>query len=224
MQFSPDGESVLIADEQMEVYEARTGAKLRTLLVPKDELYNQWSAAQFSPDGRTIVGRRAWSRNVLFWAADTGALIGKFELRDGNRGSGMTLGFSPDSKRLAVADDRLIHVVNVASRTEDLVLRGHEEKVIVLTFSKDGSRLLTGSEDRSAILWEVATGRILAVYKGHPGPVQLVACSPDGNRVATGSSDSVARVWQVDLLPEFEKRKPRELSPQERERYELPAK
>lgn len=41
--------------------------------------------------------------------------------------------------------------------------------------------------------------------------------------MATVSIDPLARVWPVDLIPEFEKRKPRELTPQERDRYELPA-
>ena len=92
-----------------------------------------------------------------------------------------------------------------------------------LAFSSDGTRLLTGSDDRTAAVWEVGTGRIISVYKGHPGPVRLVAYSPDGKRVATASTDPLTRVWPVELLPEFERRKPREMTAQERERYELPA-
>jgi hypothetical protein len=41
--------------------------------------------------------------------------------------------------------------------------------------------------------------------------------------MATASTDPLARVWPVDLIPEFDRRKPRELTPQERDRYELPA-
>ena len=115
-------------------------------------------------------------------------------------------------------------MLDVATRRGWQLLRGHEAEVNAVAFSPDGSRLLTGSDDHSAILWDVATGRILAVYKGHPGPVHLVAYSPDGARVATASTDPLARVWPVDLLPEFEQRKPRELTPLERQRYELPAK
>jgi WD40 repeat protein len=157
---------------------------------------------------------------VWFWDAATGAVLGSYR---GALSSPQVLRFSPDSKRLAVAADRTVLVLDVAARGPVQHLRGHEAGVKAVAFSPDGSRLLTGSDDRSAILWEVGTGRVLAVYKGHPGPVKAVAYSPDGRRVATGSTDNLARLWPVDLLPEFDRRKPRELTAQERGRYELPA-
>jgi len=51
--------------------------------------------------------------------------------------------------------------------------------------------------------------------------VKHVAYSPDGTRVATASMEPFARVWAVNLLPEFERRKPRELTGVEKQRYEL---
>lgn len=181
--------------------------------------------AQFSPDGRTVAARKFGSRSVWFWATDTGTLLGWFAPPVEWTLAWESIGqFSPDSKWLAVVSDRVVHIIDVASRTGVRILRGHETTVGALAFSADSSRLLTGSDDRSAAVWDVETGRIVAVYKGHPGPVRLVAYSPDGKRVATGSSDPFVRVWSVDLIPEFERRKPRELTPEERVKYELPAK
>jgi WD40 repeat protein/serine/threonine protein kinase len=226
-QFSPDSRTVLLPDwsrDEMAICDAETGAVVRRLSQPKGDRSNSWAWAQFSPDGRTVAARKYGSRSVWFWAADTGTSLGSFtppaewSLEWDSVGQ-----FSPDSKWLAVPANRVVHVIDVASRAGVRVLRGHETRVGALAFSPDGSRLLTGSDDQSAALWDVETGRILAVYKGHPGPVRLVAYSPDGKRVATASTDPLVRVWPVDLIPEFEGRKPRELTPEERVKYELPA-
>jgi WD40 repeat protein len=196
----------------------------RPLLNTGDPNWSQWSSAVISPDGRTVAARRLGTGTVWFWAPATGDLLGSFAIPDGNRGGETILQFTADSKRVVVVSDRLIHVVEVSTRGLERTLRAHDAKVNAVVLSPDGSRLLSGSDDKSAILWDLATGRILAVYKGHVGPVTLVAFSPDGTRVATASNDPVARVWPIDLVPVFEKRKPRELTQQERDRFELPSK
>jgi len=224
--FFPDGKAVLLVPgrgDELAVYDAATGSRVRTLTAPKDNQSANWSGMAVSPDGRVIAAQKQGGQFVWFWDAATGAVLGSHRITEATPSWVPILRFSPDSKRLAVTADRFVLVLDAATRGRAQFLRGHEAEVKAVAFSPDGSRLLTGSDDRSAILWDVATGRIQSVYKGHPGPVQLVAYSPDGQRVATASTDPLARVWPVDLLPEFEKRKPRELTAQERGRYELPA-
>jgi len=72
----------------------------------------------------------------------------------------------------------------------------HEAGVSSVAFSPNGRMLATGSEDHTARLWEVATGKELAVLRSHEG-VLSVAFSPDGRTLATGSSDDTARLWEV---------------------------
>ena len=57
--------------------------------------------------------------------------------------------------------------------------------------------MLTGSNDKTARLWEAATGTPLATLSGHTDTVWAVAFSPDGRQVLTGSSDSTARLWEA---------------------------
>jgi WD40 repeat protein len=56
--------------------------------------------------------------------------------------------------------------------------------------------VLTGSQDKTARLWDAATGKPLATLK-HDGWVVTVAFSPDGRQVLTGSQDKTARLWDA---------------------------
>jgi hypothetical protein len=66
-----------------------------------------------------------------------------------------------------------------------------------VAWSPDGNRLLTGSTDGTARVWEAAGGRELLTLKGHAGIVYSAAWSPDGARLATASWDGTAKVWDA---------------------------
>ena len=57
--------------------------------------------------------------------------------------------------------------------------------------------MVTASVDRTARLWDAASGKELAVLQGHKDPVRSAAFSPDGAKVVTASDDGTARIWQV---------------------------
>ena len=65
-------------------------------------------------------------------------------------------------------------------------------------FSPDGRRVITGSRDTTARLWDAETGREIAVLQGHTMPVTSAAFSPDGRWVVTGSDDWTARLWDAE--------------------------
>ena len=64
-------------------------------------------------------------------------------------------------------------------------LQGHLEAVVAVAFSPDGQRIVTGSGDRTAKVWEAASGRELLTLKGHTSWIRSVAFSPDGQRIVT---------------------------------------
>jgi WD40 repeat protein len=83
-------------------------------------------------------------------------------------------------------------------RPELILPVGHSEAVWSVALSGDGKRLLTGSEDHTAILWDAGTGKPIQTFKGHTAYVLSVALSGDGRRVLTGSSDRTAILWDAE--------------------------
>src|SRR5262249_24449474 len=80
---------------------------------------------------------------------------------------------------------------------QSLALTGHTGQITSVAFSPDGTRLVTGSQDRKAIVWDIATGQPLVTLAGHAGAREREAFRADGSPVAAASEDSTARVWNV---------------------------
>lgn len=82
---------------------------------------------------------------------------------------------------------------------------GHLGKVTSVAFSRDNRLLVTASEDKTAKVWDLATGRNLFTLTGHKDVVARAVFSPDGQRIATASWDGTARIWDAasgrELLP-----------------------
>ena len=97
--------------------------------------------------------------------------------------------------RTAQAEDALRQSL-LGSRVR-AIMRGHKGGVAGAAFSPDGQLVVTASLDKTARVWEAATGRSVVELHGHQGVVKSAAFSPDGQFVVTASVDKTARVWEA---------------------------
>ena len=74
-------------------------------------------------------------------------------------------------------------------------LRGHGGPVRALAVSPDGTRVVSGSFDTTAIRWSLASGTAEKVLRFHEGAVNAVVFLSDG-RVATSGEDARIAIWR----------------------------
>jgi hypothetical protein len=109
------------------------------------------------------------------------------------------LKFSPDGALLAVAggqpsargDLRLFETKQWSLAQS---LGGHLDTVSCVSFSPDGTRLLSASFDKTVRLWDVKGQKALHTFAGHSDFVYAVAFGPDGSWYATASKDRTGRI------------------------------
>jgi WD40 repeat protein len=201
--FSPDGKRVVTGsfDHTARVWDL-SGATPTAKLLEGDG-GRVWSVA-FGPDGKRVVtGSDDGMARVWDLSGPTSAAT----LLKGHGGIVNSVAFSPDGKWVAIGSGDPTALVWDLSLSPPAALSlsppaaiepaGRNRGVWSVAFSPDGKRVVTGSADGTARVWELsgATFAAVAVLEGDKLAIRSVAFSPDGRRVVTGSYDNTARLW-----------------------------
>ncbi len=64
-----------------------------------------------------------------------------------------------------------------------------------MVFSSDSKKLVVGSLDFTAIIYNIAGGKI--ILTGHTGTVDTIAITSDNELVITGSYDYTVKIWKM---------------------------
>lgn len=125
-------------------------------------------AIAFSPDGKLLV-TGSWDSTLRLWEFETGSLL--HELKD-NPAAIHAVAFSPDGKTLAAGDGKgFVHFWDTATGEWASSFMAHTLiRCFGVAFSRDGTKLVTASWDRTAKLWDVESRTLSRMIRGEPPP------------------------------------------------------
>ena len=190
--FSLDGDQLATGslDKTVILWDAKSGERLSVL----SNLPDSVAQLALSPDGMYLATSSS-EGIVRVWD-----IAENQEVMSVESTSDAPPAFSSDSSRLITnlwtANDA--QILNMDTRDNSLILSGHTNTLFAFIFSPDNKHIVTASRDRTARVWDTATGRELLTLYGHPAPIYSVALSPDDVHLATGDEQGNVRIWNID--------------------------
>jgi WD40 repeat protein len=160
------------------------------------------TAVAFSPDGKWVAA--GGYRCVRILDPESGAVA---QTISGPVDQVLSLAWSSDGKQLAAAGGLSgsygeVCVWDVpappsAAWPKPKVIKGHTETIYSAAWRPGTQELATGSLDKTARIWDAASGAELKVLKDHVDAVLGVAYSADGKWLATGSLDRTVKLYDA---------------------------
>ncbi|KAG2053825.1 WD40 repeat-like protein [Suillus hirtellus] len=148
----------------------------------------------WSPDAVEIA-TGSYDGTIRRWNPDTGRQIAP--LIETSHGWVCAVKYSPQGDKFASGGaDKVIRLWS--KKGEPLVeIKGHENAVTSLCWSKDGTRIFSASSDCTIRTWQSSDGKELVVLQGHTKAVASLCLSPDESHLISASRDCSVRIWDL---------------------------
>ncbi len=159
----------------------------------------------FSPDGNTLLmwggltGPHGFSTIDL--QSDSATQI--FTKMDSKINDAV---FSPDGRTIATVsgfysyDGYLLTLWDAKTKNrlrtfQSQFGQGHTNIITSVDFSNDGSKIVTGSMDRTINIWDTESGHLIRSIQSYNGQVNCVDCSPDDDTILSCGQDGSIYLW-----------------------------
>ena len=145
----------------------------------------------FSADNSKLLVGHGGQVRVL--QATNGRLLQRFD----ETSPVTALAMAPNNQTILIG--RLGEQNNAELRQFSLerLIEAHEGAVASLSFTPNGTSLVSSGADKQVRLWNLADGQLRRSYVGSSAAVTSVAVTQDGTRIVAGGVDKNVRIWRV---------------------------
>jgi WD40 repeat protein/DNA-binding SARP family transcriptional activator len=155
------------------------------------------AVASLSPDGRLLYAALPGRRPLRVYDVASGKLV-RWARNTKVAQTGPLVDTSPDGSTFAVAaGDRIFRYDPATLLQRGAAMRGHTDDISDIEYSQDGQLIVSASWDRSAIVWDAASGARLHRFVGHPGAVMGASFGDHDRTVYTVGTEGLLLAWHV---------------------------
>jgi len=206
VEISHDGTRLLVGsnDRTVILFDFNSGEEIMKFKGDRSSCTSCNITASFSADGKSFVSQYD---STFVWNIDSGK---KIKVMDGRSSRDGKAYYTPDGKHIISSYYKNIIIYNARTGNPVTQFEGHIKNITDLKISPDGNLLITGSEDRTACLWEIPTGKKIRSFEGFLNDVDEavlsdgymywvafineVKLSPDGRYIAIGKAGNNAKL------------------------------
>ena len=192
---TPENQRCVVGDEDgtVSVWELESGR----CVVPELGKHERGViSVAVSPDGQLVA------------SGDRGGVIKLREMNDGPETDSVSLNETRNDMKISCLP-RILARFCRTKRSESLnyssgvslvvTLEGHTNWILTLCFTKDGSKLVSGSYDKTVRLWDVGTRtQIGEAFCEHTHGVMSVSLSADEQEIFSVGNESAMYIWRMD--------------------------
>ncbi|KAL4265530.1 C2 domain-containing protein [Pleurotus pulmonarius] len=190
--FSPDN-AIFAAgagDGKIYIWQTESGERLHELEGHTEEII----LLAFSPQGDKLYSASE-DGNVRTWDPVCGDAVDSVTVDIEGITKFQPMAFSPDGRMASTSTDGTIQIWDAATGKEvGPVLQGHFNAVSAMTFSQDGSKLVSGAFKNNIQTWDVSGKDELTRFSRHDRPPHKVVFSPSG-LIVRSSRPNETKFW-----------------------------